>query len=150
MSEVDVTVFVPIEQAFAVLADGWLYGSWVVGASHIRAVDNGWPALGTRIHHSVGLWPLTLADSTEVTAIERPHRLELDAQLWLFGTARVLLELDEPQPGKTRIRMSERALRGAGTFIPGFAQDLAIRPRNHESLQRLAQLILGRTNGRPP
>lgn len=150
MSDVSVTVFVPIEQAFAVLADGWLYGTWVVGASHIRAVDNGWPAPGTRIHHSFGLWPFTLADSTEVTAIERPHRLELDARLWLFGTARVLLELDEPRPGKTRIRMSERALRGAGTFVPGFAQDLAIGPRNHESLQRLAQLILGRTNGSTP
>lgn len=38
---------------FAILADGWLYASWVVGAAHIRAVDEGWPDVGSRIHHNI-------------------------------------------------------------------------------------------------
>lgn len=145
MTEVEVTVHAPIEQAFAVLSDGWMYAAWVVGASHIRAVDADWPAVGSRIHHSVGPWPLTVADATEVIAVDPPHLLELDARLWLFGAAWIRLRLDEPSPGSTRIRMAERAVRGAGALIPGFAQDLALKPRNQEALHRLASLILGRT-----
>jgi hypothetical protein len=29
------------DRIFAVLADGWTYASWVVGAAHIRDVDDG-------------------------------------------------------------------------------------------------------------
>jgi len=32
------------EQVWDVLGDGWLYPLWVVGASRIRDVDDGWPA----------------------------------------------------------------------------------------------------------
>ncbi|WP_254186274.1 SRPBCC family protein [Paenarthrobacter aromaticivorans] len=37
-----------------VIADGWLYSGWVVGASRIRAVDDQWPQVGSKLHHSVG------------------------------------------------------------------------------------------------
>ncbi|TLF74843.1 SRPBCC family protein [Nocardia cyriacigeorgica] len=149
MTEVEVTVPVPIDQAFAALADGWLYASWVVGASHIRVVDRGWPAVGTRIHHSVGLWPLTMQDVTKVTAVDPPHMLELDAHLWLIGAAWIRFDLDEPQPNLTRITMSERASRGLGSLIPGIAQDLFFTARNQESLDRLAHLIIGRAEAQP-
>ena len=33
---------------FDVLANGWVYPSWVVGASRMRDVDEGWPRPGTR------------------------------------------------------------------------------------------------------
>ncbi len=54
------------EQVWKVLSDGWLYPLWVVGATRMRDVDEGWPAVGTRLHHSVGSWPLMLDDTTEV------------------------------------------------------------------------------------
>ena len=44
----------PPEKVWEVLSDGWLYPLWVVGASRMRAVDEHWPALGARLHHSVG------------------------------------------------------------------------------------------------
>ena len=44
----------PPDQVWAVLADGWLYPLWVVGASRMRDVDDHWPAPGARLHHSVG------------------------------------------------------------------------------------------------
>lgn len=47
----------PIDAVWAVLADGWSYPVWVVGASRVRDVDAGWPAVGTRIHHAFGPWP---------------------------------------------------------------------------------------------
>ena len=39
-------VAAPAEAVWAVLADGWQYATWVVGASRVRAVDAGWPAAG--------------------------------------------------------------------------------------------------------
>ena len=39
---------------FAVLTDGWLFPSWVVGASRIRDVDLAWPSVGATIAHSFG------------------------------------------------------------------------------------------------
>ncbi len=57
MIEVERHVKVSPADVFSVLADGWLYSGWVVGASRIRAVDEQWPAVGSKIHHSVGSWP---------------------------------------------------------------------------------------------
>jgi hypothetical protein len=42
------------EDVFAVLADGWLFLVWVVGASLRRDVDDTWPAEGSELQHSFG------------------------------------------------------------------------------------------------
>ena len=55
------------QRVWDVLADGWLYPLWVVGASRMREVDDSWPAVGAQLHHSVGVWPALLDDNTEVT-----------------------------------------------------------------------------------
>lgn len=145
MVEVTTEVRASPEQVFAVLADGWSYAGWVVGASHIRTVDPGWPGLGTRIHHSVGPWPLLVGDVTTVHAVAPPRTLELDARLWPLGAARIRLELTETRPGVTEVRMAERAVRGPGRVLPDAVQALLLVPRNRESLRRLADLVIGRT-----
>ena len=78
---------------YAVLADGWTYGQWVVGTSHVRAVDAQWPAPGSRLHHAVGPWPLVVRDHTEVRESQRGRRLLLTARGWPFGEAEVELTL---------------------------------------------------------
>lgn len=142
MTEVTMTTSVSRGAVFAVLADGWSYASWVVGASHIRTVDPGWPEQGTRIHHSVGPWPMVVHDVTTVRAVEQPRSLELDARLWPFGMARIRLELSET-PGGTRIRMLERVVRGPGRVLPDAVQALLLVPRNRESMRRLIDLAAG-------
>lgn len=132
MVEVELTVPTSRDRVFAVLADGWTFASWVVGASHIRAVDEDWPAKGNRIHHSVGPWPLQVEDSTEVVEVRPPAMLELDARMWPFGAARVRLELAEDGPDSTRVAMSERAVRGPGRMIPESVQAVGLVPRNRE------------------
>lgn len=144
MLTAEVTVAVDRAEAFATLADGWLYASWVVGASHIGKVDPGWPAVGSRIHYRFGLWPVLISDTTQVRAIDPPHRLELEARLWSVGSAWIRLTLTEAEPGQTTIRMIERAARGPAQWIPGPAQDLLFAARNQESLDRLANLIIAR------
>lgn len=127
------------EQVWEVLADGWLYPAWVVGASRMRAVDAAWPDAGTRLHHSVGGWPLLLDDSTEVEVSEPGHRLVLSAHGWPFGTARVDLTLT-PEDGGTLVRIAEDAVRGPGTLVPGPLRRPPIAWRNTETLRRLAYL----------
>lgn len=144
MLTAEVTVPVDRGAAFATLADGWLYASWVVGASHISAVDPDWPAVGSAIRYRFGLWPVLISDSTVVRAADPPNRLELEARLWSIGSAWIRLTLAEDEPGRTTIRMVERAARGPAQLIPGPAQDLLFAARNQESLDRLAALIRAR------
>ena len=131
------------ESVWAVLADGFRYAAWVVGAARVRAVDADWPATGTRIHHSAGVWPLMINDVTTVLMCT-PHReLVMQARGWPAGEARVELELLPPEEvgtGGCRVVMREDATHGPGKLIPGPLRGLAIAPRNVESLKRLAYL----------
>ena len=144
MAEVSLNVEAPVDAVWSVLADGWSYAGWVVGASHIRDVDTGWPKPGTRIHHSVGPWPLVIQDITEVVRCEPGSTLELDARLWPVGAARITFTLQARSGALTHVRMAERVVRGPSAFLPAFAQDLLLVPRNKETLQRLDALARGR------
>ncbi|HEX5017928.1 MAG TPA: SRPBCC family protein, partial [Actinomycetes bacterium] len=77
-----------------VLSNGWLYATWVVGASRIRGVDLHWPQEGSSIAHSVGLWPALLSDRTFVVAEDLPRRLELRARALPVGQADVVITID--------------------------------------------------------
>ncbi len=130
-----------VDAVWAVLADGFRYASWVVGAARVRAVDDGWPAVGTRIHHSVGTWPVMLDDITTVLSCVPGRELVMQARGWPAGEARVELELlPGEQAGGCRIVMREDATHGPGKLIPGPLRQLAITPRNVETLKRLAYL----------
>ncbi|HEX5407818.1 MAG TPA: SRPBCC family protein [Pseudonocardiaceae bacterium] len=142
-----VTRDMPIGPAavFALLADGWSYAGWVVGNSHVRDVDPGWPAPGTRIHHSAGMWPAQIQDVTEVRAVEQDRSLELTARLWWLGTATIRFTLTPLDGGTgTHVEMAEEAKGGPAGLIPARLQALVLRPRNVESLSRLADLAAGR------
>ncbi|WP_338181208.1 SRPBCC family protein [Jatrophihabitans sp.] len=126
-------------EVFAQLADGWIYSSWVVGASHIRDVDAGWPGAGTRIHHRVGPWPATIDDTTEVLEVVVGSRLVLQARAWPAGEARVELTI-APAPEGSLVTMSEAPTRGVGTWLDNPLQRWILRRRNIESLARLASI----------
>ena len=146
MAEVCNDVEAPVDAVWAVLADGWSYAGWVVGASHIRDVDTGWPKPGTRIHHSVGPWPLVIQDITEVVRCEPSRLLELDARLWPAGAARITFTLRARSESLTEVRMTEKVVRGPSAFMPSFLQDILLTPRNKETLQRLDALARGRSS----
>ncbi|GAB3086816.1 SRPBCC family protein [Nocardioides zeae] len=131
-------------QVWDVLADGWLYPSWVVGATRMRAVDDTWPAAGSRLHHSVGVWPLLLDDATVVERSEPAHLLQLKARGWPMGEARVVLTL-EPEGQGTRLVIEEDAIAGPGRLAPPPVRGVSIAWRNVETLRRLALLAEGRS-----
>lgn len=133
------------EDVWAVLSDGWLYANWVVGASRVRGVDDHWPAIGAKIHHSVGLWPVLLDDHTEVVAATPGREIVLKARAWPVGEAAVHLTVEALDERRTRVGIIEDARSGPGRLIPRPVRQLVILPRNRESLLRLALLAQGRT-----
>lgn len=138
------SVNAPPEAVWAVLSDGWLYANWVVGASRIRDVEHDWPATGSRIHHSVGLWPLLLDDHTKVLESVENQEILLLARAWPAGEAHVHIELTPERANHTSVSITEDATAGPGKLIPRAARQLVIAPRNKETLQRLALLAEGR------
>jgi hypothetical protein len=127
-----------------VLADGWLYPLWVVGASRIRDVSPSWPAEGSRIHHSVGVWPGLIDDYTEVLASQPGHSIRLRARGWPVGEAEVLITL-EPDGAHTRVTIEEDAVAGPGTLVPEPFKGLTLKWRNTETLRRLGYVAVGRS-----
>lgn len=128
-----------IEQVWAVLADGWSYATWVVGASRIRAVDATWPAPGASIHHSVGLWPVVLSDRTRSVGMHDGRELTLEARALPVGTASVTVRL-HPLSRGCRIEIIEHALTPPMSLVPDTLQHVLAHPRNSEALRRLALL----------
>lgn len=131
------------DQVWSVLADGWLYPLFVVGASRMRAVDEGWPAVGSRLHHSVGLWPLVVDDTTEVLEVEQNRRILLLARGWPAGQAHVEITL-QPRGTDTIVTIVEQATAGPGALLPKVVQDPQLHVRNIETLRRLAFVVEGR------
>ena len=136
----------PLEAPWEALADGWRYSDWVVGSRHVRDVDAGWPAPGTKIRHTVGIGPVSGNDETEVIEDEEPHRLLLEARLRPFGTARVQLELTGRRGG-THMTMDERPVDGPLARVYNSASDLLLKGRNVESLRRFKRVAESRARG---
>jgi uncharacterized protein YndB with AHSA1/START domain len=132
------------DKVWEVLADGWLFPLWVVGACRIRGVDDAWPAPGSRLHHSVGLWPVAFDDHTESLACEPHERLELQARAWPLGEARVVITL-RPDGQGTEVTLAEDLTHGPGVVLPQRVRGAALQFRNKETLRRLAMLAEGRS-----
>ncbi|MEO5982385.1 MAG: SRPBCC family protein [Pedococcus sp.] len=134
----------PAQAVWDVLADGWDYATWVVGATRVRDVDRSWPAEGARIHHSFGLWPVVVSDTTHVVSASEPTSLTLVARGWPLGEAEVSLTLTARGDRACTVAIAEDAIKGPGTLMPKPLRQLAIGPRNVEALRRLAYLAEGR------
>ena len=111
------SVAAPAEAVWAVLADGWQYATWVVGASRVRAVDAGWPRAGTRVHHSFGPWPAVISDATVSNEAEEPHHLVLTAKGWPMGEAAGRARDRGRRPGQLHVSIAEDAVTGPGRLV---------------------------------
>ena len=134
------------EAVFDVLKDGWLYPTWVVGASRMRGVDDHWPEVGSKLHHSFGSWPLLIDDTTSSLDYQPPKRFKVRARGWPGGEAEVLIEVAPTATGCT-VTITEDAVAGPGTLVPRPIRTAVLDPRNKETLQRLAYIAEGRSAG---
>lgn len=141
------TVHAPPEAVWDVLADGWLYTAWVVGASRMRDVDDHWPAVGARLHHSFGVWPAVLDDETQVVESEPGRHLRLIARGRPAGEAHVEIRLRPVAPDRTEVSIVEDVASGPGRVLPIPVRQPPIAMRNSEALYRLALVAEGRSGG---
>jgi hypothetical protein len=132
------------QQVWDVLADGWLYPVWVVGASRMRQVEDSWPAVGSKLHHSVGVWPALIDDNTEVLESSPTTHLRLRARGWPAGEADVDLRVEAHAEG-CEVTITEDAVAGPGLMMPKPLRDVQIGVRNVETLQRLAYIAENRS-----
>ncbi len=128
---------------FQVLADGWLYPTWVVGASRMRDVDAAWPQPGSKLAHSVGAWPALIDDETVSVEWNPPHRAVVRAKGWPIGEATVTIDV-RPHGSGCLVRIQEEPAEGPGAWVPRFITDPMLHLRNRETLQRLAYVAEGR------
>jgi uncharacterized protein YndB with AHSA1/START domain len=125
------------DKVWDVLADGWLYPVWVVGATRMRDVDRSWPAEGAKLHHSAGVWPLVINDNSEVLECEPGRFLRLRARGWPLGEAEVAITLTA-SGSNTLVEIKEKAVSGPGALVPEPVENVLIGFRNNETLRRLA------------
>lgn len=127
------------KQVWDVVADGWTYSQWVVGNTRMRAVAPDWPAAGSKIHHTIGVWPVVVNDETVVESCTPLEELVLLARVRPFGGARITLRLVDVHDG-TRIEMAEVPVGGPLNWVPHRLALLLVYPRNCECVERLAAL----------
>jgi Polyketide cyclase / dehydrase and lipid transport len=129
-----------VDAVWEVLADGWTYPVWVVGAARMRAVSSDWPAVGAELYHSLGCWPLLINDTTHVLVSRPGQELRLRGRGWPTGEVEVQLLLEPTADGGCAITMREDVAAGPARLMPVPLRHLMMGPRNNESLRRLAYL----------
>ncbi|UXA16107.1 SRPBCC family protein [Mycobacterium sp. SMC-4] len=137
------------QQVWDVVANGWTYSQWVVGNSRMRAVDPNWPKPASTIHHSIGIWPALINDSTVVDSCDPGRELVLIANGRPFGKARITLKLHDLPGGGCRIEMSEIPVTAPMRWLPQSAALALVYPRNRETTWRLAAMAERRPEAVP-
>ena len=130
----------PPDAVFEVLGNPWKFADWVVGAKRIRAVDDTWPAIGSRFHHRFGVGPFTIDDSTVLEEYHPDRKMVLRARARPTGVARVILELVPGAGGGTEIHMEEYPISGFAEKIDNPVLEAMVVARNRRSLRRLGDL----------
>lgn len=131
------------EQVFDVMADAWLLPVWVVGATHIRDVDDNWPEPGSMVHHQVGAWPMAISDVTAVVECDAPRRLVLQGRAFPFGEVYIQFTV-EPDGAGSRVAMGEAPSYGAARLLDNPVQRWVLSRRNRECLARLRAVVENR------
>jgi uncharacterized protein YndB with AHSA1/START domain len=144
MATVTTHIGVAPTEVYAVLANGWYYSGWVVGTSHMQAVEEAWPAVGSRLFHASGAWPAALNDETRIDEVTPNERIVMTARARPFGEARVELTLKAEGEG-TKVTLTETPIKGPASWLHNRIADTILHRRNVECLARLAAMSEKRT-----
>jgi uncharacterized protein YndB with AHSA1/START domain len=131
-----------IDAVWRCVADPYSYRRWVSGTARIRSADPHWPAVGARLYHRFGRWPLRSRDHTTVLECDPPRRILLAAAArpWALVRAEVTIVAET---GGTRITLCERVIGGLGARLPRLTRPVQWA-RNRRSLRLLVELAEGR------
>lgn len=148
MARNTVQVDAPPEQVFAALTNPDTYPQWLAGAKHIRAIDDGWPAVGTKFHHQVGVGPVRINDNTKVLEIDPPNRLVLEVRARPVGRGKSTFTM-RAEGGGSRLDLEEHPIETPLRIFTTPVLDASIHLRNAASLKRLKRLVEARSAASP-
>ena len=126
----------PPQAVWDVLADAGGYGYWVPGSRVRRDAEPGWPAPGSKFHHTIGIGPFEVSDHTEALETRPPELLRIRAKGRPLGTATVTMEM-VARDGGTLVRMTESPDGPAWLLNLNPLFWMLTKARNTESLIRL-------------
>jgi uncharacterized protein YndB with AHSA1/START domain len=141
----EITIDAPPERVWEVLADPFAYDKWVVGTRRIRRADDSWPAVGSRLHHTVGVWPLTLRDHSEVLESDAPRRLVLRAKVRPVGVLKVEIDLKPVGDRGTHLMLQEY-VEGGPLRLTGKLGDAGAQGRMEIGVRKLKDLVEARAS----
>ena len=130
MTTVEIVIKAPVHSVWAVLADAHSYADWVGGAKEIRGVEGPWPARGSLFHHTVGMGPLDLKDTTQILESEPHRRIVLEARARPLGRARIEITLSMVGAGTT-VALDEETISPALVRALNPALAPLVRARNN-------------------
>jgi uncharacterized protein YndB with AHSA1/START domain len=138
------------QAVYEVLLDPYAYADWVVGSKKVRSVDPGWPAPGSRFHHTVGTPGIDIEDSSKIIDLTPDERLVLEVRFRPLGIATVTLELQPIGDGhRTGITMTEVPKEGPVRKWWSFVLAGLTYGRNAIALRRLARMAAARSERVP-
>ncbi len=129
----------PPLRVWDVLCDGHRYADWVMGTKEIRAVDDGFPAVGTAIHFTAGVGPITYKNKTTVRSSTEMQCLELEAHGWPAGSVRIVLTI-EPSGEGCNLTFDEHPLRGPARWLHNPVTNVVFNVRTSMILDNLIKL----------
>lgn len=139
----------PASEVFAVLADPETYPDWLFGAANIRDADDNWPSPGSVFHHTVGVRPFAIADTTMVRDVEPDRSLTLSVRARPLVTAEVEFRIIADGDRCVLTMQEEPSRRLIGNLVRPI-MDPVTHVRNHRSLRQLDELVARRRAQRVP
>ena len=133
MATIETHVDAPAERCFEVLSDPRSYAYWVVGSRRIRDADVDWPAVGSKLHHTVAAG---IQDHTEVEEVVPNRKLRLRAKVRPLGTAMVTVTM-RPENGGATLCLEEGPADLASRLLFNPVADKLLHARNDVSIDRL-------------
>ncbi|WP_129843253.1 SRPBCC family protein [Streptomyces sp. RFCAC02] len=122
------------------------YHRWVVGTRDSVPLEGDWPATGASLRYTLALGPLRNSGRTVVRDSEPSHRLELEAETRLLGSARIGIEI-RPWGEDSLVIVDEHPLRGPGGRLHNRAADAVLQLRNRHMLRLLCALVEAEPSG---
>jgi uncharacterized protein YndB with AHSA1/START domain len=128
------------DSVWRALADGYSYSGWVVGTRKIREVETGFPAVGKRLHYTVGYGPMRHEGHTEVISSRPGECLELEVHAWPGLAVKIVLTVTALGDDSSEVSITEFPDGGVGRLLRNPLTDMFLKVRNVETLRRLERI----------
>lgn len=139
MADTSTIIETPVSSVFAVLSDPRAYERFVVGNSRVRRFDPDWPDEGSEFHHSLGIRPFLIRDTSMSLGTDHRTFLVLLTRMGPLGATITSFVLS-PHQGGTELAIREEPVWGPMALAWSKVVDSILDWRNRRLLVRLTDV----------